>query len=562
MSASHAESGNGQGRILRREPTVDPKLLESMVVANQQRQLNARCFAEGSVLSTLAEEHMADLSKLLQGKRCPVPQRAITIGAACTGSFVEAAIARCFEDAASGQGYDDFAVKLLFSCDPREGVREWGRRVHEVFAPASGRGETHKPCMFHDAFDLNKSVAYCSTHKRNCKVPSCCVFVCRVECADFNHPTWSRAFMAMLRYLEAFRPSIIILENCPSTAFQNDVRNTDLALSELASRGYECQQMRGDASLYGTPEKRWAECIIGVLVVANPYFVYTDRSVSDTFITIRSLIKVCQRFAPCASAVLHSPSSSRLASALSALKARKPDVGLWNQTVAINRAISRGVTWSLIHIPENIKSSPWFSAFSNCQMKMAAYSLHINAQEVLLRDVSRGKTRFSEFTGGYHRSFAMQRDQVVLVFKGDEAPRILLDEEAMILQGFPVARVYDLVDATPAYVMKHVAGGMMSGPLLLVLLMATVASVPWHTEESSACSEPQSQDDAVALFALGLLTAANGGKEAQPAESPPPNKNQVVNVGLWPWYERKKNAGLWPWCERKKKRKPIDSDRC
>ena len=65
---------------------------------------------------------------------------------------------------------------------------------------------------------------------------------------------------------------------------------------------------------------------------------------------------------------------------------------------------------------------------------------------------------------------------------------------------------------------------MMCGPLLLVLLMATVASVPWRAEESSACSEPQEEDDAVAMFALGLLTTANGGKEAQPAESPPPKK--------------------------------------
>ena len=120
MDKSDAGSGNGHARTLRREPTVDPKLLDSMVVANRQRQLNARLFAEGSVLSTLSEEHMADFCKLFQGKRCPVPRREITIGAACTGSFVEAAIARCFEDAASGQGYDKFTVKLLFSCDPRK----------------------------------------------------------------------------------------------------------------------------------------------------------------------------------------------------------------------------------------------------------------------------------------------------------------------------------------------------------------------------------------------------------------------------------------------------------
>ena len=93
-------------------------------------------------------------------------------------------------------------------------------------------------------------------------------------------------------------------------------------------------------------------------------------------------------------------------------------------------------------------------------------------------------------------------------------------------------RVYDLVDATPPDVMNHVAGGMMYGPLLLVLLMATVASVPWHAEESSACSEPQEEDDAVAMFALGLLAKADGGKDAQPAESPPPKKSSCKSRPL------------------------------
>ena len=83
--------------------------------------------------------------------------------------------------------------------------------MHGAFAPACGRGETKKPCMFHDVFDLTQGMAYCTTHKRSCKVPSCCVFVCRVECQDFAAAV-PQGFKQIIRYVEAARPSIFILE--------------------------------------------------------------------------------------------------------------------------------------------------------------------------------------------------------------------------------------------------------------------------------------------------------------------------------------------------------------
>ena len=55
----------------------------------------------------------------------------------------------------------------------------------------------------------------------------------------------------------------------------------------------------------------------------------------------------------------------------------------------------------------------------------------------------------------------------------------MLGEAAMVLQGFPVAKVSDLVDRTPNHVMADLAGNMVAVPVLLALLMAAVACVHW-----------------------------------------------------------------------------------
>jgi len=70
--------------------------------------------------------------------------------------------------------------------------------------------------------------------------------------------------------------------------------------------------------------------------------------------------------------------------------------------------------------------------------------------------------------------------QSALVFRGNEAPRLLLGEEALLLQGFPVAAVAAMVENTPNHVMADLAGNMVAVPVLLALLMAAVACVDWR----------------------------------------------------------------------------------
>ena len=80
----------------------------------------------------------------------------------------------------------------------------------------------------------------------------------------------------------------------------------------------------------------------------------------------------------------------------------------------------------------------------------------------------------------------------------------------MILQGFPIERVSDLVSRTPDRLLGDLAGNMVATPVLLLLLMASIASVDWQQEsvvvvrENDERARSERND---ALAALAMLAA-------------------------------------------------------
>ena len=112
----------------------------------------------------------------------------------------------------------------------------------------------------------------------------------------------------MLAYVTWARPAIILFENVEDIADPDSstgCSNLDVVLAEFSSRGYECQQMTGNASAYGVPQRRVRLYLVAVLVVANSQFNFLQNSVGNTFRTLRALLKVCARSPPCASEVIY-----------------------------------------------------------------------------------------------------------------------------------------------------------------------------------------------------------------------------------------------------------------
>ena len=85
------------------------------------------------------------------------------------------------------------------------------------------------------------------------------------------------------------------------------------------------------------------------------------------------------------------------------------------------------------------------------QQHVLAFSLQTDDKPVLLRDVNGTHTRVRASVideDGKHCAFTMWPQQVCWVFKPAQEPRLLLGEECVMLQGFPVNQVSDLVAQT------------------------------------------------------------------------------------------------------------------
>ena len=80
-------------------------------------------------------------------------------------------------------------------------------------------------------------------------------------------------------------------------------------------------------------------------------------------------------------------------------------------------------------------------------------------------------------------------------FKDGEEPRLLFGEESMLLQGFPIAAVPDLVQKQPNSVMADLGGNMVAVPVLFALLMSSVACVHWRANNADEDGQQQASSD-------------------------------------------------------------------
>ena len=102
----------------------------------------------------------------------------------------------------------------------------------------------------------------------------------------------------------------------------------------------------------------------------------------------------------------------------------------------------------------------------------------------------------------------MMPAQIMLVFRpdADAQPRLLLGEEALLMQGFPVSLMTPAaVSETTNALMADIAGNMVSLPVLLALTMATIAAIPWRAPTHATPPGPANDEDidtALAVFAL------------------------------------------------------------
>ena len=107
----------------------------------------------------------------------------------------------------------------------------------------------------------------------------------------------------------------------------------------------------------------------------------------------------------------------------------------------------------------------------------------------------------------------MMPEQIIWISDRVYGSRLLLGREALMLQGFPVQKVIDLVNDTSEHNLQSLAGNSFGFTVVLALLMSTFAAVDWRSPSGLEVaaelqsSLPSSSEVGIALQAFSSLTS-------------------------------------------------------
>ena len=278
--------------------------------------------------------------------------------------------------------------------------------------------------------------------------------------------------------------------------------NVDVVLADLASRGYEAQKCTVNSVSFGVPQSRQRVFVIGVLIVASPVLSFVHRGTDSVFQTIRSLIRVCLREAPCASSILYPASGARIAAELERRQKAGPKRDVYDMGNAVKYAATKGVSWSKLQASDQLKRSPWFATLTAQQRDVLVYSQSEDPRHHLMRDCSQSVKRVRHSTvseKGLHISPTVMPGQDILLFEHPE-PRLMLGEESLLLNGFPFALMPEEPKWTQSF-LTDLSGNMVSLPVLLALIQSTLTAVPWQ----AIADAPEVADDSDVEAALSFF---------------------------------------------------------
>ena len=208
-------------------------------------------FTEGKLdlLTSVCKDNKDILEQKLLPKSESTDHLCLTWGSACSGSegvsYVFKALEETYKEGACKCGRS-FSFTHCFSCESDEKKRRWIQTVVSEEGP-----EKAEKCVFTDIGSIGAGVtgdgrirgatAYCDTHKKECLVPACDIFVCGTSCKDISvqgslkgryagapvlQGSWSpggsaQTFRGFIGYCQWAQPSIVLFENVENLATES-----------------------------------------------------------------------------------------------------------------------------------------------------------------------------------------------------------------------------------------------------------------------------------------------------------------------------------------------------
>ena len=303
-------------RRLARTPTLDADFVGQRIAICKHRQIDARAFQDGSLLTDLARDHFQEFRKLSPGRCCGNVLRGMTWGSIGPGSlgiaYVMEATAEALSAAqgstASGQGETPFSFEHLFSCEGDNEKRVYTDKALNDHRRA--RGE-RLICIFSDARELALDFAYCHVHRTKCPVVDCDILVATTTSTTKSSP---HGLVPVLGYLDAHSMSVLIYtcsdnlkegEELLEGGEKSEKDRFDPLQAELSSRSLEGQCFVLNAKFFGCAQRRRRFYAVYLSVKAYGLSIdYSARDPENIFQTLALLVKLCQRAPTCAKKLL------------------------------------------------------------------------------------------------------------------------------------------------------------------------------------------------------------------------------------------------------------------
>ncbi|CAE7243048.1 unnamed protein product [Symbiodinium sp. KB8] len=224
----------------------------------------------------------------------------------------------------------------------------------------------------------------------------------------------------------------------------NAQTNLDVLLGTLEACDYGGQVVMTDAQEFGLPCRR-KRVFVFFVNQRSPKLCMASRPVDDIFACFRKLVTSCLRSPPCVSAVL--------------LNDEEP-------------AVMDHLEELLTKQQQDLQENPWFGLLTarekDCLQLSRAAAPQANKNHIA-PTMMPGQLLWTELT---------------------DPPRLVLGQEALMLQGFPISKFLAQVDdeqrPTQAF-MQDLAGNAMAFPVVLALLQSGLAAV-WLKPPQPAAS--------------------------------------------------------------------------
>ena len=555
--------GRKKARMLRKENSADA----SLILSASSRVTKAFDVVEGTLLPNLAGENLEGFKAVLPrghplalgfvgGEQTrAMDDLELTWGYCCSGSegvhYVLEACAQAMEEIGL-----PVTFQHAFSCESNKAKRSWiadvlckgkvfNREMQDTFASLAEVG-----CIFEDIKDMGSDMSKCSLHGKECPVPSVdCLFI-GTSCKDLSRANSSvdksklvlaqessrgasaQTFRGMLSYCEGHRPTLILFENVDAIddkVSSTTETNLSLLMGAMKDLGYEGQKIMTDGQEFGLPCRRRRLYVMFIDKRSSKVDTQT-KPLSEIFSTLRTLVTSCMRSPPCSKECLLSPSDP---GHLELLEKALGDHQQSAQKAAEKKAAPQ--TWMDKHmayaddlgyrwgspIDDELAGNKWYKTLSKREADALVLS-RVADPTCEFRNVSQSLGRINSMSRigskGKEVGPTMLPGQLLWV---ESQRRILTGYEALIYQGFPIipyltkARTLPHGCNTQSF-LTDIAGNAMAFPVVLAILQATLASVPWlaaHDNEDDSDNDDEDDtqqkeaaaDVETALAALGQL---------------------------------------------------------